>query len=264
MNLQADLSPKQSLGQNFLTDPNVARNIVAAFELTANDSVLEIGPGLGVLTLLVQPRVRKLIAVELDRSLAAILQDKFVDCANFELLVEDFLKFELNQLSTDRRWRIIGNIPYHITSPILFKVLEARRAVQDMTLLLQKEVAARIVAKPNCKEYGILSVMSQAFADVKTLLQVPRTVFSPRPKVDSSLVRWTFTTERSNRIQDEWVFRQAVRRAFGQRRKMLRNSLKDGFLLDRLTEDELTLRPEQLGVEQWIDLANRLAVTTID
>ncbi len=258
------IQPKQSLGQNFLTDPNVARNIVAAFALKPNDVVLEIGPGLGVLTLLVQPQVCRLVAIEIDKNLASILHAKLADCANFELIVNDFLKVDLQRLPPDNGWRIIGNIPYHITSPILFKVLEARQAVQDMTLLLQKEVAARIVAKHNCKDYGILSVMSQTFADVNTLLQVPRTVFSPRPKVDSSLVCWTYTDERSRQIQDEAVFRQAVRRAFGQRRKMLRNSLRDFFLLDRLSASELTMRPEQLSVQQWIDLSNRLAIIRTD
>jgi len=262
--LRINVSPKQSLGQNFLIDPNVARNIIAAFALKSDDVVLEIGPGLGVLTLLVQPRVRKLIAVELDKNLATILRAKLAECTNFELMVEDFLKFDLQQLSTDRRWRIIGNIPYHITSPILFKVLEAKQVVRDMTLLLQREVAARIVAEPNCKDFGILSVMSQALANVRILLQVPRTVFSPRPKVDSSLVRWTFTDERSKQIQSEAVFRQSVRRAFGQRRKMLRNSLKDFFLLDRLSNSELMMRPEQLSVEHWIDLAGRLAMIETD
>jgi 16S rRNA (adenine1518-N6/adenine1519-N6)-dimethyltransferase len=253
-----DITPKQSLGQNFLIDPNVARNIVAAMQLTKEDSVLEIGPGLGVLTVLVQPLAGKFVAVEIDKKLAAMLKANFLQCPNFELIEGDFLQLDFDQWEAESNWRIIGNIPYHITSPILFKVLDARERVQDITLLIQKEVAQRMVAAPSTKEYGILAIISQTFADVKTLLQVQRTVFKPQPKVDSSLVRWSFTDKRSKLIEDNNLFRKAVRQAFGQRRKMLRHSLRRAFSLDGLSAQELTSRPEQLSIAEWIDLSNRL------
>ena len=253
------IKPKQSLGQNFLVDQNVVRNIVESLELSKDDFVLEIGPGLGVMTLLVQPLVKKLVAVEVDKRLADILMENFAGLENFTLYQEDFLKFNTKSLNFPTPMRIIGNIPYHITSPIIFKVFEARDHVRDMTLLMQREVADRIVAKPNCKAYGILSVISQAYTDVKNLLQVPRTVFSPRPKVDSSLVRWTFTNERAAQINDHQFFRDVVRRAFGQRRKMLRNSLKDILPEGGSVSIELTRRPEHLSVNEWIQLSNEIA-----
>ncbi len=256
--LKAPRKPKQSLGQNFLIDQNVARNIVNALDLRETDHVLEIGPGLGILTVLIQPTVKSLIAVEIDKNLSVVLKKNLGDRENFTLIETDFLKIDLSEFKDRMPLRIIGNIPYHITSPILFKVLKERQGIRDMTLLIQKEVADRIVASPDCKEYGILSVMSRAYADVEILLRVPRTVFSPSPKVDSALVRWRFTDERSRNIQDEEHFRKIVRQAFGQRRKMLRNSLKDVLPTDRQVSIDLEKRPEHLTIEQWIELANEL------
>jgi len=261
--LKAPIKPRQSLGQNFLIDQNVARKIVSALDLQESDHVLEIGPGLGMITMLIQPRVERLIAVEIDRNLIPVLRENLSNCQNFTLIEADFLRIDLTEF-LQTPLRIIGNIPYHITSPILFKVLRQRKGIRDMTLLVQKEVAERIVASPFCKEYGILSVMSQAYADVKILLRVPRTVFSPRPKVDSALVRWTFHDRRSQHIKDEEFFRIVVRRAFGQRRKMLRNSLKELLPPNRTLSIDLQKRPEQITIDQWILLANELATTEND
>ena len=205
------------------------------------------------------PRGKKTIAVEVDRDLAARLQDDLLEFDNVDIVHKDFLKYDLASVAATSPLRIIGNIPYHITSPIIFNVLESRAKIRDMVLMMQREVAERIVAPPDCKAYGILSVISQAYADVKILLHIPRTVFQPQPKVDSSLVRWTFTSQRLDTMRDREFFRQVVRRAFGQRRKMLRNSLSDYVECHR---DSLPValenRPEHLTVKQWIDLANAL------
>jgi 16S rRNA (adenine1518-N6/adenine1519-N6)-dimethyltransferase len=252
------IKAKQSLGQNFLIDRNVARKIVVVADFGKDDVVVEIGAGQGVLTRLLAPKVKQLIAIEIDRHLATRLQDDLLEFDNVDIIHTDFLKNDLAMIGSASPLRIIGNIPYHITSPIIFKVLESVAKIRDMVLMMQREVAERIVAPPGGKAYGILSVISQAHADVKILSNIPPTVFQPQPKVDSSLVRWTFTSKRLDKIKDREFFRQVVRRAFGQRRKMLRNSLSDYVDCDTSLPVALENRPEHLTVEQWIDLANVL------
>jgi 16S rRNA (adenine1518-N6/adenine1519-N6)-dimethyltransferase len=251
--------PKKSLGQNFLVDGNVLRNIADALELRPEDTVLEIGPGTGQLTELLQPRVGTLVAVEIDRNLSAILRVKFFSAANFTLVEGDILKMEPMTLVEERPLRVVGNIPYYITSQIIFHFFDRRRNLIDMALLMQREVAERIVAEVGDPDYGILSVFSRTFAEAEILLQVPRTVFKPRPKVDSALVRWRFSDRNTRDLADEGLYRRLVRTAFGQRRKMLRKSLREKFDLDALTAFELTRRPEELGVTDWIAMANNLA-----
>lgn len=249
------IKAKQSLGQNFLVDDNMARKIVECINPCADDIILEIGAGYGMLTRLLQPRAQKLIAVEIDQRLYDQLLTTFQYAENFELIKTDFLKLDLATIHCSEKIRIVGNIPYHITSPILFKIFDHRGLVKDLILLVQKEVGQRIVSQPGSKDYGILAVISQAFADVKMLLKVPPTVFQPRPKVDSALVRWTFTESRLKKIKDIHFFKSLIKQAFGQRRKMLRNSLKE--YADKTSYD-FTRRPEQLSVAEWIELANAL------
>jgi len=256
------IRPKKSLGQNFLVDGNVLRNIADALALGPEDTVLEIGPGTGLLTELLQPRVGQLVAVEIDRQLAAILRVKFFGRANFRLVEGDILDMEPMTLSRDLPLRVVGNIPYYITSQIIFHFFDRRRNLVDMALLMQREVAERIVAAAGDPEYGILSVFSRTFADAEILLDVPRTVFKPRPKVDSALVRWRFSDRHTRDLRDEALYRRLVRTAFGQRRKMLRKSLRDRFALEALAAFDLTRRPEDLGVGDWIAMANALADVT--
>lgn len=250
-----DHRAKKSLGQNFLIDPNALHKLVSALQLGPDDVVIEIGPGTGLLTALIQPIVHTLLAVELDSQLVIRLRNTFAECANVEIRHADILKTDLQEWIGPRRARIVGNIPYYITTPIIFHVLDHPGQIRDMALLMQKEVAERIVAQPNSKAYGILSVISQACANVECLLQVPASVFRPRPKVDSALVRWSFPAEPEARIADHELFRRLVRTAFNQRRKMLRATLKS-FPLQRLTGWDFTKRPEDLSVAEWIDLAN--------
>ena len=246
---------KKSLGQNFLVDESMARKIVDSINPQPDDVILEIGPGRGMITQFLQQRAGKLVSVEIDQRLYEQLDATFKDADNFELIKKDFLKVDLNEFNFAQKVRVVGNIPYNITSPILFKIFDQRHLVDDLTLLVQKEVGHRIVSKPNCKDYGILAVISQALADVDMLLDVPPTVFQPRPKVDSALVRWSFAEQRSHTIKDQVFFRILVKQAFGLRRKMLRNSLKE--FADK-TSFDFTRRPEQLTVTEWIDLANEL------
>ncbi len=257
---QAGIRAKQSLGQNFLVDQNIAKNIVRAFAPQEDDRVIEIGPGFGVLTAHLQPQVKKLIAVEIDKRFFENIQKQFEQAKNFQLVQGDFLKQDLFAFEPGFRIRVVGNIPYNITSPIFFKSIEAHEKIIDLTLLIQKEVAQRAVAQPNCKDYGIFAVFSQVYADVKVLLTIPRTVFRPRPKVESALVRWIFTDKRIKQIRDRDLFQTIVKQAFGQRRKMLRNSLKDYLSTERQVTIDPTQRPEQLSVAAWIELSNKLAV----
>ena len=246
---------KQSLGQNFLVDENMARKIVDCIAPQPDEVVLEIGPGMGMITRYLQQRAKHLYAVEIDQRLYENLLKKFDEFDNFSLIQSDFLKFDINEVAENQKIRIVGNIPYNITSPILFKIIEKRFRVTDLTLLVQKEVGQRIVSSPNSKDYGILAILSQAVADVKQLLIVPPTVFQPRPSIDSALIQWRFTENRSSRIKDALFFKTLVKQAFGKRRKMLRNSLIE--YVDQ-TSFDFTRRPEQLSVDEWIELANEL------
>ena len=247
---------KQSLGQNFLVDDNMAQKIVDAIAPQQDEVLLEIGPGLGMITKLLQQRAKHLFAVEIDQRFYDDLLHKFGDKDNFTLVQNDFLKVDIGEIAGNDKLRIVGNIPYNITSPILFKVIENRSKVTDLTLLLQKEVGQRVVSPHNSKDYGILAILSQSVADVKRLLNVPPTVFQPRPVVDSSLIQWRFTPKRSNQIKDEYFFRTIVKQAFGKRRKMLRNSLSE--FIGKSSFD-FTRRPEQLSVDEWIQLADELS-----
>ena len=253
------LRPKKSLGQHFLVDGNVLHNITGALALQPGDVVLEIGPGTGQLTELIQPQVERLVAVEIDRNLAPILKSKFSGAANFTLIEGDILDLDPMSLVQNQPLRVVGNIPYHITSPIIFHFFDRRRNLIDMVLLMQREVAERIVAPAGSPDYGILSVFSRTFAEVELLLRVPRTVFKPPPKVDSALVRWRFSDHYTRNLADEALYRRLVRTAFGQRRKMLRRSLRQTFDLGHLARFDLTRRPEELWVEDWIAMANQLA-----
>lgn len=253
--MYTEVKPKQSLGQNFMVDANVADKIVRAFEISQNDHIVEIGPGTGVLTQRIQKLAKKVTIIEIDQRLIPVLKQKFEPLSNVEIIHQDFLTFDLSIF--DETIRIVGNIPYHITSPIFFHTIEYRHRVEDMTLLIQKEVAERMVAKPGTKDYGILSVVAQCYSTVKLLCRVSPHVFAPAPKVDSALIRWTFHQENEQQIDNHNFFRLLVRTAFNQRRKMLRVSLKK-WLAHRSIEFDLKQRPEELSVSEWIRLYRQI------
>jgi 16S rRNA (adenine1518-N6/adenine1519-N6)-dimethyltransferase len=249
--------PKKSLGQNFLVDENIARKITTHLHLQADDHVLEIGPGQGMLTKHILPHAHRVVAVELDRNLVAELQQQFDVHQNFDLIEADFMKFPVEQIFTDRvKWKVVGNIPYHLTSGIIFKMLEYRNNVDTLTLMVQREVAERIVARPNSKTYGIPSVISQLFADVRILFTVSNQVFYPKPKVESAVIQWQFLPECRYPVVDEKHLVQMVKTMFGQRRKIIRNTLKT--MLDDIDTSDivLTKRPEQLSVADFVHISN--------
>jgi 16S rRNA (adenine1518-N6/adenine1519-N6)-dimethyltransferase len=258
--MEKRIRPKQSLGQNFLRDENISRKIVSSLNEQSDDVVLEIGPGEGALTKYLVQQTRNLVAVDVDRRVVERIEDAFG--GKLTILHEDFLETDFAALLQDskQRLRIVGNIPYNITSPILFHILDNRTFVSDATLMMQKEVARRLVAKPNTKEYGIPSVFCQLFADVELLFDVSAKCFFPPPKVTSSVVRLKMLKEPRYEIADEAFFRAMVRAVFGKRRKTLRNSL--GFFLDPVpdvsSKCDLQKRPEQLTIQQLAGLSNAL------
>lgn len=254
--------PKKSLGQHFLHDANVARKIVHALHLRQGDRVLEIGPGKGALTSLLLRELPTLIAVELDTELASQLGAAFGE--KLTLLNDDVLNIDLRSIAVtdDSKFRIVGNIPYNITSPILFWIIDSSEIIADCTLMMQREVAQRLVAKPRSKEYGILSVFAQYYSTPKLLFTVSPQSFYPVPDVISAVVSLNFETSRDARAVDDTTFRTLVRGTFGKRRKTLRNGLRGldapaAFL--STASIDLDRRPEELSVDEFVALANELS-----
>lgn len=257
------IRPRKSLGQHFLIDDNIARNIVRDLQLSPNDVVVEIGPGRGALTKHVAPRVRKLVAVEVDARAVEELRAQ-VRFPNTEVVHQDFLEFDLVGLSKHegQRLRLIGNIPYNLTSEIILKAFDERASLQDFTFMVQREVARRLAARPGTKEYGILSVYAQLYGQMKVLFSVSQNCFYPKPAVSSAVIQEKLF-ESLPYMVDENMFRTVVRTTFGKRRKTLRNSLKylpwEHLLRDaRLSPSLLDKRPEQLSVEEFVELTNLL------
>lgn len=251
---------KKFLGQHFLTDLTVARRIA---ETLTSGRTIEIGPGMGVLTqfLLKNPDIQ-LTAIEIDRESVAYLKEWYPE---LDLIEGDFLKIDLNKMIPEGEFNVIGNYPYNISSQIFFKVLEYKDRIPVCSGMIQKEVAERIASKPGKKAYGILSVLLQAYYDIEYLFTVDEHVFNPPPKVKSAVIRMTRNKRR--RLEcDEALFKTVVKTAFNQRRKQMRNSLrslvesqKSKVESSERLEWFLTRRPEQLSVEEFIELTTLIA-----
>lgn len=249
---------KKHLGQHFLTDLDIAKNIVDALTLTDQyDIVLEVGPGMGVLTqFLIEKSNYKTFPVDIDKESIGYLAEKYPTLKG-NIIYGDFLKMNLNDVAQNETFAVIGNFPYNISSQILFKVLDYKYQIPEVVGMFQKEVAERVAAKPGSKTYGITSVLLQAFYDIEYLFTVDEGVFDPPPKVKSAVIRLT-RNEKQSLDCDEKRFKQIVKMSFNQRRKMLRKSLKS-LLNDTNKEHEmLTKRPEQLSVTDFVELTNLL------
>ncbi|MFV0304739.1 MAG: 16S rRNA (adenine(1518)-N(6)/adenine(1519)-N(6))-dimethyltransferase RsmA [Moheibacter sp.] len=246
---------KKHLGQHFLTDENIAKQIVDSLSWKDYEKVVEIGPGMGVLTQYVLRDSRAISVVEIDSESVAYLKKKYPHLSVFE---EDFLKMNLSEKFTQNPIAILGNFPYNISSQIVFKILENKTQIPEMVGMFQKEVAERICTKEGSKIYGILSVLTQAYYKAEYLFTVSENVFSPPPKVKSGVIR--LTRYREHLEIDEKLFFQLVKTAFNQRRKTLRNALKSlNLSLNEIDDNLLNLRAEQLSVEQFIELTSRLS-----
>ena len=254
--------PKKNLGQHFLTDLNIARRIADTVDACPEIPVLEVGPGMGVLTQYLMEKPRPVKVVEIDTESVEYLHANFPRLRD-NIIGEDFLRMDLNTLFEGRQFVLTGNYPYDISSQIFFKMLDNKDLIPCCTGMIQREVALRMASAPGCKAYGILSVLTQAWYDVEYLFTVDENVFNPPPKVKSAVIRMT-----RNNVNDlgcdERLFKRVVKTVFNQRRKMLRVSLRQIFLAGTVAPDFfeheiMTLRPEQLSVERFVELTNLVA-----
>lgn len=244
---------KKHLGQHFLNDESIAEKIADSLSLKGYSHVLEIGPGMGVLTKYLLKKNITTHVIEIDTESVEYLQANYLNLAD-RIIEKDFLKYDLNEVFKGESFAVIGNFPYNISSQILFKTLEMRHQIPEFSGMFQKEVALRICSKEGSKVYGILSVLTQAFYDAEYLFTVPPHVFSPPPKVDSGVLLLK-RKENYSLPCDETLFFKVVKIGFQQRRKTLRNSLKTFNLSDNLKANVIfDQRPEQLSVSQFIEL----------
>ena len=248
---------KKHLGQHFLKDESIAMKIADSLTLKNYENVLEIGPGMGVLTKYLLKKNITTHVIEIDTESVEYLQAHYLNLAK-RIISEDFLKIDIQKHFGTVPLAIIGNFPYNISTQIVFKTLENKHQIPEFSGMFQKEVAERIAEKAGSKKYGILSVLTQAFYDVEYLFTVPPSVFNPPPKVDSGVIR-LIRKENYTLPVNEKMFYRVVKTAFNQRRKMLRSSLKAMNLSDSLREDSIfTKRPEQLTVEEFISLTSKI------
>lgn len=261
----------KSLGQNFLTDKNIIDEIIESAQIGPEDLVMEIGPGIGVITMEAAEKAKKVIAVEIDKNLIPILKETLKDYDNVEIINKDILKTDVNGLIDGCKEKfagvkILGNLPYYITTPIIMKLLEDGVKADSITIMMQKEVADRIKALPETKAYGALSVAVQYYCTAEAVVNVPKEVFMPQPKVDSTVLRLCIRKEKPVILEDRDMFFRCVKAGFGQRRKTLLNSLMG---IDNITKDivrdalekaeiDPSRRAETLNLEEFAKLSNEV------
>ncbi|WP_405098222.1 16S rRNA (adenine(1518)-N(6)/adenine(1519)-N(6))-dimethyltransferase RsmA [Oceanobacillus sp. FSL H7-0719] len=262
---------KKSLGQNFLVDVNVLENIINHANIDKSAGAIEIGPGIGALTEQLAIHADKVVAFEIDQRLLPILEDTLGAYSNVEVIHQDILKADVtevikNHFKDNQAIHVVANLPYYITTPILMKLLHDRLPVDSITVMIQKEVAERMAARPNSKSYGSLTIAIQYYTYAKVVMTVPKTVFNPQPNVDSSILQLELRTEPAVQVDDEEFFFGVVKASFAQRRKTLRNNLTNYFAdkFDKAKVDVIlqgigidgTRRGESLDIEEFAKLAN--------
>jgi 16S rRNA (adenine1518-N6/adenine1519-N6)-dimethyltransferase len=252
---------KKSLGQHFLNNSQKAEEIVGFLEARDASRIIEIGPGMGVLSQFILKRCENCQFIEIDKEAVDYLTLKYPDIKG-KIIHRDFLKIKSDELDADKI-AIIGNFPYNISSQILFKVLENRHKIIEVVGMFQKEVAERVISAPGSRVYGILSVLIQAYYQTELKMELGPGCFSPPPKVHSSVIRL-----KRNSVEklecDEQLFYKIVKLTFNQRRKMIRNSIKMIGVSDNFTSEFITYRPEQLGVGQFVDLTNQVSANHLE
>jgi len=265
---------KKSLGQNFLIDTNILRRIVDFAELSDETGVIEIGPGIGALTEQLARRAKKVVAFEIDQRLLPILADTLSPYSNVRIIHQDVLKADVQQVVNEelrdiKDIMVVANLPYYVTTPIIMKLLTENLPLRGIVVMLQKEVADRISAKPGSKDYGSLSIAVQYYTKAETVMTVPRTVFVPQPNVDSAVIRLTKLDEPPVRVQHEAFFFEVVRASFGQRRKTILNNLTSNLPKGKAYKEaiqgvlhELNIdshrRGETLTINEFAALSERL------
>jgi len=264
------IRPLKRLGQSFLADPNIIRKIIEVSDIRRDETVVEIGAGLGVMTALIARRAKRVIALEIDRALITVLHEEMKKYDHVEILHVDALKFEFRSRG-ETTIKIVGNIPYSISSQILFRLLEARDHISSMILMFQKEVAERIVAGPGSKTYGILSVLVGLYTDSSIVLNVSPQCFYPRPRVESAVVRMDIRDKPLVDVDDDAFLLTVIRQAFSRRRKTLFNNLRDSSRIGIRKETALSIleglgidpvrRAETLTPEDFARLSNAISRT---
>jgi 16S rRNA (adenine1518-N6/adenine1519-N6)-dimethyltransferase len=266
-----DFAFQKKFGQNFLIDEHVLNKIISAAGVTKEDVVLEIGPGFGTMTQYLAEAAREVIAVEIDKTLIPILQDTLQDYHNITLINEDILKVDIGSLVKEKNGgkpiKVVANLPYYITTPIIMGLFESHVPLENITVMVQKEVAARMQAGPGTKDYGALSLAVQFYAEPYIVANVPPNCFIPRPNVGSAVIRLTKWDNPPVKVKDEKFMFSLIRASFNQRRKTLQNSLVNGGInvtkedvVNALEQMELsaTIRGEALTLEQFAQLADLL------
>ena len=249
---------RKRFGQNFLNDAGIIERIVRSIAPQAEDNLVEIGPGQGAITAPLLASCPTLQVVEIDQDLIPILLAQFANIPGFKIHQQDALNFDFGTLAQQQPLRIVGNLPYNISTPLIFHLLSFQHKVQDMHFMLQKEVVERLAATPGSKHYGRLSVMTQYYCQVEHLFGVAPECFSPRPKVDSAIVRLSPHTTLPFIAEDKALLDKVVNLAFQQRRKTLRNSLKQWLSKETLADlpVDTSLRPENISLEGYVDISN--------
>lgn len=267
-----EFSFKKNFGQNFLVDERVLDKIINAADINENDLVIEVGPGIGTLTQAMAKRAGKVVSVEIDRTLVPILKELLADYDNIEIINEDILKVDINEIIARHRGmnvKMAANLPYNITTPIIMGILEKHIPMESLTVMIQKEVAYRMNAKPSTKDYGSLSIVTQYYCKPYLVANVPQNCFMPRPNVDSAVIRLDILKEPAVKVQNERFMFEFVKAAFSQRRKTLVNCIYNsgivslskeeiGSILNEMGYDE-RVRGESLSIEDYGALSDRFA-----
>ncbi|TXL63434.1 16S rRNA (adenine(1518)-N(6)/adenine(1519)-N(6))-dimethyltransferase RsmA [Cerasibacillus terrae] len=274
-----NFSFKKSLGQNFLVDVNILDNIIHHAGIDKTTGVIEIGPGIGALTEQLARHAEHVVALEIDKRLVPILEDTLEAYENIDILLEDVLKADLHQIiqqyfPKQKEIHIVANLPYYITTPILMKLLRENLPITSITVMIQKEVAERMAAKPKTKSYGSLTIAMQYYTDAEIMMHVPKTVFIPQPNIESSILKLTKRSKPPVDVKDEDFFFEIVKASFAQRRKTLRNNL-NRFLKDSMSKEEIkhildeigidgSRRGETLTIEEFANLANAILEKSLE
>jgi 16S rRNA (adenine1518-N6/adenine1519-N6)-dimethyltransferase len=265
---ECGLTPRKRWGQHFLIDRNILNKVIQSAQLEQGDVVLEIGPGLGEMTLALARHVRKVIAVEIDPKLVKILEEKTRTFSNIMIVEGDILKIDFEQLDhpNNQRLKVVANLPYQISTPLLFRFIESRNFFSTLTLMLQREVAERMIAPPGGKNYGPLSIFTQTFLKLSVQFYIKPSAFFPPPKVESAVLHMVWMERPLIRLEEEDWFKKVVRGCFGYRRKRLTNALRYADIalpedLERRVERigiNPQRRPETLSIQEFISLAEAL------
>ena len=265
-----NINPTKKFGQNFLIDDNILQNIVDASNITEDDIVIEIGPGLGNLTQYLIEKAKFVILIEIDNSMIGLLEDRFKEYQNYKILNQDILKINLDELTREynsSNIKVVANLPYYITTPILFKLLQESSDIKEITVMVQKEVAKRMVAPCKTKDYGILTLMVEYLAIPEIKFFVPNSSFIPSPNVESAIIN--LKKEKRYNVKDENILFDLIHSAFAMRRKKMINSLEQAHFLNMNKEDikkfvnicGLTdnVRAEELSINEYIKLADKIS-----